>query len=184
MLILGAVLGDVKSDDYLSQQVFLTHLPRPNPYDLDFLRAYLQDPTSGNHPILGLDRNVWDCSLQQGDLISLSRPINTDALSRFVRNTLVPLFHNILGARYRASLPRAPDSGISYYSDRHIYFAVNLLGTVVSSLFPILAIVVLYYVEEMPVRLACIAAFTGSFSLALGVMTHASRVEIFAATTT
>jgi len=54
----------------------------------------------------------------------------------------------------------------------------------VSSLFPILAIVVLYYVEEMPVRLACIAAVTGSFALALGLMTHASRVEIFAATTT
>ncbi len=132
-----------RSDDYLSQQVFLSNLPRSTRYDLSFLRTYLQDPTSGNHPLLGLDRDVWDCSLNESDLITLSRPINT----------------------------------------RHIHSAVNLVGTVISSLFPVLAIVVLYYVQEMPAKLGSIAGFTGLFSFALRLMTHGSRVEIFAATT-
>ena len=110
--------------------------------------------------------------------------MNTDMLSRVVRNNLVPLIHNMLGAKFKDSISCAPESGIAQYRDGLINSAINLLGTVVSSLFPVLAIVVLYYVKDMPARLGCIAAFTGLFSLALGLMTQGSRVEIFAATTT
>jgi hypothetical protein len=174
----------VRSDDFLSQQAFLSHLSQPNRYDLNFLRTYMQDPKSGNHPILGLDRCVYDGSLDGNDLISLCRPMNTDILSRVIRNKLVPSIHNLLGAKFKDSISCAPESSITQYSDGLINSAINVLGTVVSSLLPVLAIVVLYYVKDMLARLGCIAAFTGLFSLALGLMTQGSRVEIFAATST
>jgi hypothetical protein len=51
-----------------------------------------------------------------------------------------------------------------------------------ASMLPILAIVILYFIQSMSRRLGAIAAFTFIFSAVLGVFSNGRRIEIFAAT--
>jgi hypothetical protein len=74
------------------------------------------------------------------------------------------------------------ESNIFLYRDSHFHHIANIVGTLISSLIPIGSIVVLYFVTDMPIRLAIISLFTAIFSIALSLVTSAKRVEIFAAT--
>jgi len=74
------------------------------------------------------------------------------------------------------------ESNIFLYRDSHIYRIGTVLGTLLSSLIPIAAIVVLSFVKDMTARLGIVSAFTGIFSVSLSLVTEGKRVEIFAAT--
>jgi hypothetical protein len=74
------------------------------------------------------------------------------------------------------------ESNIFLYRDSHFHHIANIVGTLISSLIPIGSIVVLYFVTDMPIRLAIVSLFTAVFSIALSLVTSAKRVEIFAAT--
>ena len=71
---------------------------------------------------------------------------------------------------------------IHVYDEKIVIRAADMIGTAISSLLPILAVIVLHSVREMLTRLGMIALFTVVFALALMVTTKAKRVEIFAAT--
>jgi hypothetical protein len=73
-------------------------------------------------------------------------------------------------------------SGLHHYSNDHVLGVVNILGTVASSLTPMLSIIVLSFVTSMPARLGLVCAFTVAFSASLAIATKARRIEIFAAT--
>lgn len=73
-------------------------------------------------------------------------------------------------------------SSLHHYDDGHVKAVTNVLGTVLSSLAPLVSIVVLSIVTNQKARLGLICAFTLLFSLSLAVATSARRVEIFAAT--
>jgi len=79
-------------------------------------------------------------------------------------------------------IPEEPESEISHYSEAHLTSAVHVLGTVMASLLPISAIVILYFVSSLLARLGIVVAFTALFSFALALITQAKRIEIFAAT--
>ena len=74
------------------------------------------------------------------------------------------------------------ESNIFLYRDSHFHHIANIVGTLISSLIPIGSIVVLYFVTDMPIRLVIVSLFTAIFSIALSLVTSATRVEIFAAT--
>jgi hypothetical protein len=57
----------------------------------------------------------------------------------------------------------------------------SVIALGLSSLLPLASILVLNTVQKVPVRLGIIAAFTVVFSLTLGLVTGARRVEIFSA---
>lgn len=71
---------------------------------------------------------------------------------------------------------------IYVYDEKIVIRAADMIGTAISSLLPVLAVIVLHSVHEMLTRLGMIALFTVVFALALMVTTKAKRVEIFAAT--
>jgi hypothetical protein len=73
-------------------------------------------------------------------------------------------------------------SGLYYYSDAHIQRAIYILGTVASSLTPMVSIIALYFVRHLGARLGLVCAFTLMFALCLALATRARRIEIFAAT--
>jgi hypothetical protein len=58
----------------------------------------------------------------------------------------------------------------------------NIIVTLIASLLPITAIVILYFLTNPIVRLGIVVAFTATFSICLIILTNARRVEIFAAT--
>ena len=74
------------------------------------------------------------------------------------------------------------ESNMFLYRDSYFYRIGNILGTLISTLIPVGAIVVLYLVSDMATRLAIVSIFTALFSMTLSVATGARRVEIFAAT--
>ena len=74
------------------------------------------------------------------------------------------------------------EGNIFLYRDSHFHRIANVVGTLIASLIPIGATVILYFVSDMPIRLAIVSVFTAIFSIALSCVTSATRVEIFAAT--
>ncbi|KAH8600166.1 hypothetical protein B0O99DRAFT_682613 [Bisporella sp. PMI_857] len=78
--------------------------------------------------------------------------------------------------------PVDEESMIYVYDEKIVIRVADMIGTATSSLLPVLAVIVLYSVREMLIRLGMIALFTVLFALALMVTTEAKRIEIFAAT--
>ena len=68
------------------------------------------------------------------------------------------------------------------YSDDIILQVIDVLGTVVASLFPIASIVALYYVSSMEARLGILTSFTALFAICLKLGTGSRKIEVFAAT--
>jgi hypothetical protein len=136
----------------------------------------------GNLPITSDDREAWSTETEH-DLVSVKDTMDADSFTVWVSEWLVPSFHWVIGKHFKESVSWDPTSGISWYSDTHVKVVLDVLGTVISSLFPVVSIVALYFVNAMPARLGIVAAFTAVFSLCLALMTRARRVEVFAATT-
>ena len=82
----------------LLKQRAVATLHQPREYDLKVLREWLERPSMGAMPLLGLDRNSWD-SLNENDLLSLHPRTPTDSFSVWVSETLVPIYHRFLGQR-------------------------------------------------------------------------------------
>ena len=135
----------------------------------------------GGWPLVGSDRDVWDEATQH-DLVTLIDQRDVDCLTGWICNVALPKFHATLGRHFKKPLDWDPESGISEYSNTRIKVVVDILGTLLSSLFSLLSIVTLYCISSMPVRLGVVAAFTTVFAMALALLTTARRVEIFAAT--
>ncbi|MCJ1266553.1 hypothetical protein MMC22_006438 [Lobaria immixta] len=68
------------------------------------------------------------------------------------------------------------------FSDEKIRSFVRVLAVVVSSVLPILAIVVLYFIKSPTARLGAIVAFSALCSAALALLSNAKNFEIIAAT--
>ncbi|KAH6664046.1 hypothetical protein B0J14DRAFT_682577 [Halenospora varia] len=164
----------------LSHLAYLSSFKGPKKYDLDFLRSWFERPKMGDFPLLGADRESWSPA-NTYDLIALQRRQSSDPFSHWLTNSFIPFFHNILGKRFKQPLPEDPESEICQYDEGCLGGVVNIIGTVVASLVPILSIVVLYFVTNILVRLGLTVAFTGAFSSLLALLSRARRVEIFAA---
>lgn len=70
------------------------------------------------------------------------------------------------------------------YSDKKATRVAELVGAIIASLLPVLAIVILYLVKSMAKRLGLVALFTSLFSVSLWFMTDRRLLEVFAATST
>ena len=68
------------------------------------------------------------------------------------------------------------------YKNSKLLRIADVLSTIISSALPIASIIALNFIDRMIIRLVAIALFTMTFSLILTIVTHARRVEIFAAT--
>lgn len=137
----------------------------------------------GNFPLYGRDQNAW--SLENDyDLLAIQRRASSDPFSNWLTNSFVPLFHSILGKRFKQPLSEDPESEIFQYSETRLSAFVGVFGTVLSSILPITSIVVLYFVTNMLVRLGLTVVFTAMFSCCLALVSRAKRVEIFAASST
>lgn len=167
-------------DRELAQQAYLSGLPGPKAYDLEFFRSWFERPKMGNFPLYGRDQDAWSPE-NDYDLLALQRRGSSDPFSNWLTNSFIPFFHNLLGKRFKQPLPEDPESEICHYSETRLSAVVGVFGTVLSSILPITSIVVLYFVTNMLVRLGLTVAFTAMFSCCLALVSRAKRVEIFAA---
>lgn len=171
-------------DEALQLQTSLASMPKPSKYDLDIIQQHMESTDKGVMALLGKDRNVWGkwgepLSVPPAiDLVALRPQYGEDPFSKFVIDTGMKIFYS-----YDCHLPREPFRG----SDLVGYPVFNMLSitlritSVLASLIPVLAIVILYYIKSMGVRLAVIAGFNAIFTLCLLTFTKATRSEVFTA---
>lgn len=160
-------------------------LSPPREHDLDSLRDWLQRPKMGNYSLVGADRNVWgdldDPISPTTDLISLAASSNNDLFTHWFLEKILPVVH-----RFRVWGERKSEgdleSGTVSYKEESIQRYTSFVSTVVASLLPTVAIIVLFCVESMRVRVGLITVFTTIFTSCLAIFTPGRRGEIFAAT--
>ncbi|KAF2094721.1 hypothetical protein NA57DRAFT_45802 [Rhizodiscina lignyota] len=155
-------------------------LQEPGEYELRNLQEWFRRPTMGAVYLTGRDRDVWKDGV---DLVALK---SAERHYPFVSwlNGLTPTFHRIFGKYYKHPDPTTADFAPNtvYYTDSKISSFAALIGAVIASLLPVLAIVVLYFVTEMGKRLGLVAAFTAVFSICLWFLTEGRLIEVFSAT--
>ncbi|MCJ1246684.1 hypothetical protein MMC30_003893 [Trapelia coarctata] len=168
--------------DALLLQKQLCGLETPNAKDLDFLQNWMKRPSMGCVYLLGQDSETWE-KPDVEDLVAL-RPRQADGLfSSWVTDSVVHIYHRILGRHFRKPGCAEYSDNTVYYSQEGILRVASLVTMCVSSLLPIAAISALYSVRSMVIRLAMVAVFTVIFTLCLGILTKARSVDIFTATT-
>jgi hypothetical protein len=74
------------------------------------------------------------------------------------------------------------DVGLVEWKDDHFLILAKAISVIVSIIFPSIAILVLYFIERMVVRVGIVILFSALFSISLAAFTNAKPVEIFAAT--
>jgi uncharacterized Tic20 family protein len=169
-------------NDLLIQQAQIARYYRtPKHYDLDILKSCLRDGAMPEWYLLGLDSTIWEDPSLTHDLISRSPndPDADDKLTQWISSYLVVPFHRLIGRHWEKHNPSSP---FLEYSDRAIYKVSSVAATVISSVFPVVGVIILFFVKNLLARIGIIAGLTAVFSLCLAVMTEARKVEIFAAT--
>jgi len=167
--------------DQLYKHIFLSSVPKPDSYDLQFFRDWLEGPKMGNFPLRGPDRNAWSENYES-DLVAIRRRETGDPFSKWFINTVIPQFHRIVGHRIKKPIDPESQSDITQYSDKRLLSIISVISIVLACVIPISSIIILYFVSSMPARLAILAIFTACFALCLSLVTQARKVEIFAAT--
>ena len=174
-------------DAALVQQSVVSHLADPDPHDLRSLQDWLERPAFGNRSLIGADRDVWGATDEPSnvvdhDLLAVSSTRDRDIFSMWFSQRFIPWFHQKLW--YRVKKPTDLESGIVSYDDSSLQKVTSHFTTIIASLLPTLAIVVLYFIESIGFRLGLIAIFTSLLAICLSYFTSAYRGEIFIATST
>jgi hypothetical protein len=167
-------------NDCLVQQALISkHYRDPRDYDLDVLKTCL---THQNFPdfLLGKDSTIWEDKELAHDLVTLGANGADDGFTVWMANHVVQPFHELIGRHIKK--PSADFEGMTDYSDQMIARLASLVVTVISSVFPIVGVIILYFVKDLLARIGIIAGLTALFSLCLALVTDARRGEIFAAT--
>jgi hypothetical protein len=140
----------------------------------------------GNLALIGKDRSTWGSVNEplnhNMDLLAIKSDERHDAFSMWFSQKFIHWFHHLLW--HRIKKPNDIESGIVLYEDRTLQKYPAHIATVIASLLPILAIVVLYCVAAMNARLGLVAVFTVVSAACLSFFTNATRGEIFIATST
>ncbi|KAF2685245.1 hypothetical protein K458DRAFT_486862 [Lentithecium fluviatile CBS 122367] len=178
-------------NELLLQVSQLSRANKPLKEDLSFLRDWLRDSKGGAD---FLARNQNDESFlyekdTQHDLITMSqyyrRSPEQDPFARLLRKRAIYLYHMCIG-QHRKNKYRIADeeSQTVAYDESMVERGANLIATVLSSVLPLVAIVILNQSQDTQKRIYIAVGITAAFALILALSTNARRVEIFAATAT
>ncbi|KAJ9667112.1 hypothetical protein H2201_002631 [Coniosporium apollinis] len=146
-------------------------LGQPSRRTLDALRHFFNpksEKPDGFTLLGGCSSGLYE---DEDDLVALRIPLQQDRLTSIVQ-THFPVFFKT----------RPAEGQYAYVSEHNIARFVNWISTLLAAILLIGAIVTLYVITSPKWRLGLIAAFTTLFAATIGLLTSASRAEIFAAT--
>jgi hypothetical protein len=173
-------------DDFVIQQSLMQKLSNPSHHDLRSLQDWIERPTMGNLALIGEDKDTWGALGQplhpNPDLATVTSRLEDDPFSKWFSKRFITWFHHVLG--HRVKKPLDPETGIVSYQDETVERYTSHITTIVASLMPILATVVLHCADSMNTRLGLIAVFAFVFTVCLMFFSNISRGEIFIATST
>ncbi|KAF1924769.1 uncharacterized protein M421DRAFT_103513 [Didymella exigua CBS 183.55] len=106
------------------------------------------------------------------DLVTLQKPVETDHLSRLLRENWIFKKRNVSNSLDQTAL----------YRNSHIARTVATLDLILAAVLLIGAIVTLYIVSSPGAKLGLVSMFTLLFAASIALCTNAKRAEVFAAT--
>ncbi|KAJ0425118.1 hypothetical protein BJY00DRAFT_202964 [Aspergillus carlsbadensis] len=166
------------------QYAQILRLKRPHDTDRDVLKTWLSQNAFCS-TVTEFDQwfgQEGTNDENERDLVTLcGRYENVDSLTRWVFRSFVPWFHERVG--FRRTKDKDIEAGTVYYDDEKIIRATRVTSTITSSVIPASSMLVLYLVDHMVWRLAIIVLYNVGFSIILGLLAKARRVEVFAAST-
>ncbi|ORY12786.1 hypothetical protein BCR34DRAFT_587055 [Clohesyomyces aquaticus] len=154
----------------------------PTRREIKFLQTWLKRPSMGNNFLNSPEDAIWSDE-NVNDLISVrASGSDDDVFTSFLNGSLLSLYHRIWGERHGRNQSGLLGTNIRRYNDSHIFKLSKIISTTLSSLLPTLAILVLFFVKRMLLRIGLVIVFTAIFSFTLSVTTEARKVDIFSAT--
>ena len=154
----------------------------PSKQDFASVSTWLVRPECGDRLLSGLEAEVWD-DKNRPDLAALAvRSGEEDVFTSWYINRFLKVYHHYIGHRIHNDENEDEETGFVEYKESRILAFTNIVGTVLASLVPMSAMLGLYFVGSMTLRLAVVAIFTVLFSTTLAIFTRARRIEIFTAT--
>lgn len=162
-------------DEALQAQAWLQSLEKPPKHMQNAMRTALEWNTDLRTSISETDLEYLDSKNFQ-DTISLAPNPYREAFSRFLANRLSWFF---LSSKEREE---ERQEGFTVFSDHRIRRTTRLVAVVLSSILPVLSIVILYYVHSTEVHIGLIIVFSTLFSAVVAAVSDARNVEVMAAT--
>ncbi|KAH4938423.1 hypothetical protein HBI79_053650 [Parastagonospora nodorum] len=159
----------------------VANLEKPGKADVSRLREWLKTDGLGDNFLAGTGTEsfTWDTK-NEGDFVVLSAPpSDNEPLLPALSSLPLDLLHCCL--RRKRSRAADVETGVLMYNDIYLRRFNKLIVTLVASLLPIVAIIVLYAVKGTWRRICVAIAFTALFGIAMACTT-ARQSEIFAAT--
>jgi hypothetical protein len=170
-------------DNALLQQAQLNALVPPTSSNLELLQEWLRRPTYGNSFLRGFEARTWD--VEKAGLATLSsKTMERDRFTLWLFRVIPGWFHRQLGYRWKKPANSDKRGDLFEYKDATLMKVAEAITVVLSTSLPTLSIFVLYSVRSMPARLGLILVFTALFNVILLLVSRASKVEIFTATST
>ncbi|KAE9366532.1 hypothetical protein N431DRAFT_495012 [Stipitochalara longipes BDJ] len=178
----------------VSQYTQIASLREPKSSERSMLHEWITSTRGGACGFLGRDLgglqpSVYEAAHQKDLAILSDSHGEDDMFTEFINGPLLKFYHRF---RQHSKTPVSRDlenpavaenrSDWHHYDDRKIETVTNALGTMFSSLAPLISIVVLSFVSSLRIRLGLVCVFTFLFAGCLAIATKARRVEIFAAT--
>ncbi|KAI0381477.1 hypothetical protein F5Y04DRAFT_281007 [Hypomontagnella monticulosa] len=190
IMSLRELMGEYRRALFYHKQTLA--LRRPHRKLLEDLQGWMRRPDLGDISISSCDWRTWEPNEEiENDLLTFEDS-TMDEFTSLITYTVVDVYHKLLGRRiHKKGLGRENTSHpLTYSEHRHtvtyphrtIARITRVITVSLACMLPVGAIVLLYTVEDMTMRLIVIAALTGVFSISMNVFTMATLSEIFAAT--
>ncbi|ERF75969.1 hypothetical protein EPUS_01335 [Endocarpon pusillum Z07020] len=161
------------------QQKELVKLDAPSSLALSAIKDWMESPRMGWVYLLGPDKDLWR-KADVYELLALKRKEHDDLLSLWMIKFVRAWLHPMIGRHFKRD-KSAQFMERSILTQDAILRITSVIALALSSILPLCSILILNTVHKVSVRLGIVAVFTVLFSLSLGLVTGARRVEIFAA---
>ncbi|KAL4908385.1 hypothetical protein BDW74DRAFT_100270 [Aspergillus multicolor] len=177
-----------KYNTAIAQQAQLLRYKPPHGRDLKIFRQWLSDNSVWSTPAECQQWTGGPDGENARDLVTLSgRYNNVDSLTRWVFRAFVPFWHKhvlgfyywLVGSKKKGDI----EMGTVYYNDEKIVRFTRVTSTITSSVIPATSMLALYLIKDMILRLIIIIVYNIGFSIIIGLLAKARRVEVFAAST-
>ncbi|RDL37957.1 uncharacterized protein BP5553_05390 [Venustampulla echinocandica] len=168
----------IKLDEYMQQ---LSSIESPRKSQLAVLRDWLQDSKGGSCFQMGREARLWDGNLEKDFVTLRANDGENDIFTVWITKLIVGIFRRCCGCGGRVV---DEESQLLSYDDSILNTASTIIATVMSSVLPVVTILVLYAVKNTVKRICITIGFTAVFAAFLAIFSTARRIEIFAATAT
>jgi len=173
-------------DDALIQEATISKFPNPRKFDRDALSVWMMHGDGGNNFLKDaeLELEPFDIhpSLSRKELVAISANREFDIFSTFLAERIAPRIFRRFYRVYTSIVGRKADALEVEVDDGYFAYFAKILSVFLATIFPSIAVVILYFIHSMITRLWVIMLFSFVFATTLALFTNAKPIEIFAIT--